>query len=840
MKLPKLPAPGRLAKPSHKGAGHSIAKLGWQAFVAGALILVVTALLLYLLLLAQTQRSRQQQIDILADSFANRIGDAMAQHSGTMELLVKDPEIAQAISDGDEQVLQHKEKELGYLFPSAVRVRLLKPGIDEIDTSTSPQLGYACLDLVHRAELSDTPPSAEVHVFGSPQQHIDQVRRILSPTGRRIVGTLLVSYPVQTLQDAIDKIRLTGGYLELQQPTGTGQDLVLATRGDPALKGGTSMRQVPVPGTRWSLVFWPTAGQGMLDSAGQLYFAGIVAAAVVLLGLLLLLMFRLFAGELRRDLVTIITLAKDTNEGRPKRDYPVRLSDARGTVELLARMARETVGVGGPPVIERGAAQPASVEPGASLLYQGNALDVGEVDVEHVKLDPSIFKAYDIRGIVGSSLTAEVSYELGRAIGSECAERNQQGVIVARDGRLSGPELAEALSSGLRASGMDVIDIGRVPTPVLYFATHYLSTSSGVMVTGSHNPPEYNGLKIMVAGEALSGEAIQRLQSRIESGKLVSGEGGRQVVDVVPDYIGRIASDVRLARPMKVVVDCGSGAAGEVAPRLLRELGCEVVELYCEIDGNFPHHHPDPSRPENLTDLIKAVQENDADLGVAFDGDGDRLGVIDSRGKIIWPDRVLMLFAMDVLSRHPGSDIIFDVKCSRHLERIITENGGRPLMWKTGHSLIKAKIKETGAQLAGEMSGHIFFRERWFGFDDALYAAARLLEILSADSRTTKSVFAALPDSINTPELNVRMNDREHFRFMQRLLTSARFDGARLSTIDGLRADFKDGWGLVRASNTTPSLVLRFEADNQQALERIENQFRRLMLELEPNLTLPF
>ncbi len=457
-----------------------------------------------------------------------------------------------------------------------------------------------------------------------------------------------------------------------------------------------------------------------------------------------------------------------------------------------------------------------------------------------LEIPASIFKAYDIRGIVGQTLTPEIVYEIGRAIGSEAIDRGQTRIAVSRDGRLSGPALIEALSDGLRATGMDVIDIGRVPTPVLYFATHLLKTGSGIALTGSHNPPDYNGLKIVLGNETLSGDAITALRTRIIAGKLHSGSGSWESVDVEPDYLARVTADVRLKRPLKLVVDCGNGVAGELAPRLLRALGCEVSELFCEIDGMFPNHHPDPSQPENLEDLIHAVQEQGADLGLAFDGDGDRLGVITAQGDVIWPDRQMMLYAMDVLSRNPGATIIYDVKCTTNLGKIISEHGGKPLMWKTGHSLIKAKMKETGALLAGEMSGHIFFKERWFGFDDALYVAARLLEILAADARAPGVIFAALPETVNTPELKLEMAEGEHFKFMERLKERAHFPGAVLTTIDGLRADFPDGWGLARPSNTTPTVVLRFEADNKQALERIQSQFRDLLLSLNPNLTLPF
>ena len=412
--------------------------------------------------------------------------------------------------------------------------------------------------------------------------------------------------------------------------------------------------------------------------------------------------------------------------------------------------------------------------------------------------------------------------------------------MVARDGRLSGPDLSAALIAGLQAAGREVIDIGCVPTPVLYFSTHHVGEGSGVMLTGSHNPPDYNGLKIMLGGDTLHGDGIKALHTRIVSDDLVSGEGSVQTMDVMSTYMERIVGDVQLKRPMKIVVDCGNGVAGVIAPQLYRSLGCEVIELFCDVDGNFPNHHPDPSKPENLIELTRAVTEHNADIGLAFDGDGDRLGVIDSEGKIIWPDRQLMLMAMDVLTRQPGAQIIYDVKCSRNLGQVIAEHGGDPLMWKTGHSFIKAKMQETGAQLAGEMSGHIFFKERWFGFDDALYTGSRLLEILASDEQSSNKIFSALPDSVTTPELNISVSEGENFQIMEAMASSAKFDGAKIITIDGVRAEFEDGWGLVRASNTTPSLVMRFEADTEEVLQRIQNSFREQLLKIKPDMDIPF
>lgn len=455
-------------------------------------------------------------------------------------------------------------------------------------------------------------------------------------------------------------------------------------------------------------------------------------------------------------------------------------------------------------------------------------------------LAKEIFKAYDIRGIVGKTLTSEVVEAIGHALGSEAAARGQHTIAIGRDGRLSGPEFAQALARGIQKSGVNVIDVGRVATPMAYFAAFQLKTDCAVMITGSHNPPDYNGLKMVLAGETLSGETIQNLRTRIETGNLTHGAGSYTQYDIAPEYIARIISDIRLARPLNITVDCGNGVAGDFAAKLYRGLSCKVTELFCEVDGHFPNHHPDPSDPHNLQDLIDALSSNDSELGLAFDGDGDRLGVVTKDGRIIYPDRQLMLFAADVLSRNPGAEIIFDVKSTRNLFGWIREHGGKPLLGKTGHSLVKAKMKETGALLAGEMSGHVFFKERWYGFDDGLYSGARLLEILSrfADPSATLN---GLPDAVSTPELHIKLQEGENHALIARLGKEARFtDAKEIITIDGLRVEYADGFGLMRASNTTPVIVLRFEADDAAALKRIQDDFRRVLLAANRELQLPF
>lgn len=454
----------------------------------------------------------------------------------------------------------------------------------------------------------------------------------------------------------------------------------------------------------------------------------------------------------------------------------------------------------------------------------------------------SIFRAYDIRGIVGKTLTKESVFIIGLAIGSLVGDLRKEPVVIGRDGRVSGPSLSKALAKGLRASGCDVIDIGVVPTPLLYYAIPSYGTHSGIMLTGSHNTSEYNGLKIIVHGKTLAGDLLKALYERIKAEQFHEGRGGYYQQNVINYYSYEVAKTVKLKRPLRIVVDAGNGVAGMVAVPLYQKLGCEVYPLYCEVDGHFPNHHPDPSQPENMTHLIKAVAEKQADIGIAFDGDGDRLGVVTNSGTVIDSDRILMLFAQSVLAQHPGANVIYDVKCTHHLTKWIQDHQGLPVMSKTGHALIKAKIAETNALLAGELSGHFFFKDRWYGFDDGIYAGARVLEILSQQADiSSDTLFNSIPKSINTPELKIQVSEDEKFQLMKTLIDKAFFpDAQEVILIDGLRANFHYGWGLIRPSNTSPYLILRFEADTQEQLRKIQGAFRKWLLSVKPSLLLPF
>jgi len=819
-------------------------------FISLTLLLGAGSILIYLQLKSSITIDQNESSQLLVESYGRQIEQSMHHYIEAMDLMVKEPGLIHALRTKDEDALHKRESLLAYIFPAALRIKILPPEFDEPDNSINPPISYACLDLLHKSRMGDSS-IVEVHLLGKPEQHIDIARNIKG-NNNSTLGNLLVTLPVQAVKQVVTQMKATTGLLELQQTNSRGQSITIISRGNNAFKSGDPLIKIPVKNTLLNIAYWPNDQARGLDKDSTMLFWAIVATLWIVLSLILFLMYKRLHKALLNDQVMIIKLVKDIQVGEMSNRYPISLKNCLGAMEQLRMIAGNMTGLREKnkntdlhksalaEVTEASQLSELSLTPTTDALEVRDLTSKKETPASDPNPVTSIFKAYDIRGIVNKTLTADIAQKIGHALGSEAHYRDQQKIVVARDGRLSGPELSKALIDGLIQSGREVVDIGRVPTPVLYFASHYIGNGSGVMLTGSHNPPEYNGMKMMLNGDTLHGEAITSLKKRIDTDDLINETGNLQTIDVIPSYIERITSDVRLERPLKIVVDCGNGVAGEIAPQLYRALGCDVIDMFCEVDGNFPNHHPDPSKPENLMPLARAVTEHDADLGLAFDGDGDRLGVIDSSGKIIWPDRYLMLMAMDVLTRQPGAQIIYDVKCTNHLEKIISDHGGQPLMWKTGHSFIKAKMKETGAQLAGEMSGHIFFKERWLGFDDALYAGARLLEILASESEPSNKVFSKLPESVSTPELNVSMQEGEHHDFMQKLKASAHFPGAKMIDIDGLRLEFEDGWALVRASNTTPSLVIRFEANDAATMGRIQDIMRSQLTSIKPDLDLPF
>ncbi len=787
-----------------------------------------------------------------------RVIDGLAQAPDVVALLASDSH--------NQAALDNVAIRLQNTIPQAMRVRLLPATVSEPDLTQVPNMGFADLEMVRATLTAKQKPFVQGE---GEHRHLAMTAAVSQ--NQQVIGVILVSLKPDLLQQLITKTTVSNGYVEIKQ-----EQAVLASVGMAELKDDEP-QVIPLTNSRWSLEL--SIGGG--TSAGDIILFSCIILIPALLGCLAFFIgYRKLADYLHHDQSSILKAAKDMMTGKQVGHYPVQLDEMRPIISTLAQFKRileqekspskapdelgeydffdESFDIDfiedSPKTAEQYASVPVSLGTAPISMAEQAPLSVAapaekSAPIAMPTIAPTagesfadIFRTYDIRGIVGRGLTPETVRNIGRALGSEARQLNIKTIVMGRDGRLSSPGLADALAKGITEAGCDVLNIGLVPTPLLYFVTQHSEGRSGVMITGSHNPADYNGLKLVLNGETLSGDKIQLLKKRIEAGDFSDGAPGSIELNSLfsNEYIGMISDDVHLVRPMKVAVDCGNGAAGQLAPILLRTMGCEVIELYCDIDGNFPNHHPDPSKPENLADLIKAVQHYEADIGVAFDGDGDRIGVVDSGGKIIWPDRQMMLYARDVLANKPGAEIIYDVKCSRHLHDQIVKRGGRPLMWKSGHSLMKAKLKETAAALAGEMSGHIFFNDRWFGFDDALYAAARLIEILSGDMRSSGDVFADLPDSINTPELHVPMAEGEGVRFMEQLFSQAKFKDGKIINIDGMRVEFADGWGLVRASNTTPVLTVRFEADSQEAMQRIQAQLRQLMLQIKPDIKLPF
>ncbi|AHY44492.1 phosphomannomutase/phosphoglucomutase [Stutzerimonas decontaminans] len=804
------------------------------------------------------QNAQQQQQTQLAQAWgqsqASTLQQALRQLRADTETTVSRQQLVDVLR-GDAERRRAVEERLLEL-PGVVDTHLNIRGRAAPDTSRPGPLNFAALDLLQRAEAGQSP-APEAYKVGDRWLLYSAVP--LRAEGQQAIrGTLLLVTDLERLFAGLPTLPAGAGQLRLSQQFAGAPEQVLLQRGVPA--DGAAAQTLASGNANWKLVYIPGSEAGQATLAPIfLIGAALLALAGMLIGLQLVL-----GGQqrrLREDVMQISRLLQELSTGRtiqvPALSLPVLDALARNMVRLPVRAA-------GPAPTQAPAAAPA-VRPAKPTEYVDPRLpdtDILDIDIldedqdifgldtkeretamssaKAPNLPASIFRAYDIRGVVGDSLTTETAYWVGRAIGSESLAKGEPNVSVGRDGRLSGPELVQHLIQGLLDSGCDVSDIGMVPTPVLYYAANILAGKSGVMLTGSHNPPDYNGFKIVIAGDTLANEQIQTLRKRIETNDLSSGVGKVEQIDVLERYFQQIRSDIAMAKPMKVVVDCGNGVAGVIAPRMIEALGCTVIPLYCDVDGNFPNHHPDPGKPENLVDLIAKVKSENADLGLAFDGDGDRVGVVTNAGTMIYPDRLLMLFAKDVVSRNPGADIIFDVKCTRRLTPLISGYGGRPVMWKTGHSLIKKKMKESGALLAGEMSGHIFFKERWFGFDDGIYSAARLLEILSQDKRDAEQVFAAFPCDISTPEINITVTEESKFTIMDALQRDAQWGEANLITLDGVRVDYPKGWGLIRASNTTPVLVLRFEADSEEELSRIQGVFRGQLLNVAPDLKLPF
>jgi len=809
---------------------------------------------MYSNLSASAEKEELEAKDTAARNIAANVQENLEQLKNKLSTLAKGVQTIELFQQGaDAAALSAIAAEKESSFDKALKLRYFNPGSYSQDDSEVPPLSYASLDMLNKAETT-SQINTEVHLFGAANQHVVMIERVVN-NAFELVGILHLSLDVSLLNDLLQGTELDDGYAELTQRA-AGKTLTLAKTGDESLKQGAATT-VSVNDTRWIIAYWSGNAPIMLEDGSSSSIMPILLIVLVLLligaGVYFVVIKKggVSPSKEEGDLITYEGAVRAIAEGAHA-----------GVEQLIPHLPKADRITANLKPLSQGintddatmiAAPPSESEAGEAAesggTDQADTLDItAEPEEESTPKEPEqspiapvIFRAYDIRGVVGETLTEAAVYEIARAIGTMAHERGQQGIVVARDGRDSSPELCEALIKGLTSTGRDVIDIGMVPTPVLYFATHHLETGSGVMVTGSHNAAEYNGLKIMLDGNTLSGDDIKDIQSRTLSDEHAVGQGDVRHADISADYVRRITEDipVALGSSLKIVVDCGNGVAGTLAPQLLNAIGHDVVELFCDIDGKFPNHHPDPSQPENLKDLVDKVKAEGADVGFAFDGDGDRLGLVDGEGNIIWPDRQLMLLAKDVLSRNQGANIIFDVKCSRYLKSIIESNGGTPLMWKTGHSFIKNKMKEVDAPLAGELSGHIFFKERWFGFDDALYTAARFIEIFTNAKETPTELFAELPEGVSTPELRMPLSEDQHVGFMEELIEKMAVSGAEISDLDGLRIEYSDGWGLARPSNTSPNIILRFEGESEAALERIKSEFRAAIQLIIP-IDLPF
>jgi len=761
------------------------------------------------------------------DAKLTRAEQVIGQVSGLVQnyhRVLEDQQVQElaVIAAADPDKLSNLRQYISGRIPDLIEIELFGTDLDALRAADLDPFGYAVLDMLLIAADSGLAP-AQIHGKGEESYMAMAVR--IGPQ-ESPAGYLLVKVSPDALVSTFSSAWSESGAFALDQNNGRFNPTMLSNLSR-AASSSERLVWIRVPATLFRVGFV----QGVKASTSL----GIFRPLLFLLGALMLALGVVLKVRPR---LPPLELKADPAEDNSQEEADGSNNDPQATHHQEVDF---------PASFDKSPDEQHDIEPkdGAGAIEDlgfslENVATHRKKVLPPVELVESIFRAYDIRGIVGQTLDAEVAYQVGQVIGTLTLEQNAAPVVVARDGRDSGVDLMEGLIKGVASTGCDAVDIGAVPTGVLYFAAYDLGSATGVMITGSHNPPEYNGIKMVIGGVTQAGDQITDIYHRIKSGNVRVGKGKVSQQEMITRYIERISGDIQLQRPLKVVADCGNGIGGVCAADVLRSIGAEVITLFDEVDGSFPNHHPDPSEPENLTDLIEAVRMMDADIGIAFDGDADRLGVVTSVGEIIYSDRLMMLFTQDVLSRVPGATIIYDVKCTGHLHHVIQEAGGNAMMYKTGHSLIKNKMKEVDAPFAGEMSGHFFFKERWYGFDCGIYSACRLLEILAADERDPREVLSSLPDSISTPELKLQMEEGENHPFIAQMQEKARFADARITTIDGVRADFADGWGLVRASNTTPILVLRFEADTEESLQRIKDSFRQQMLAINPKLTMPF
>lgn len=787
------------------------------------IINVIVGYMLYqTLIVEQTQENLRSLTQVKVDEHSKILARYIHQQTQVIDKLAGEPELLASLdpinSNNTVETRDLLEKKWQREIPAALKVRLIPLGSAQLDREAEFPIRYAELDFIQRGEKRQ-PALPELIVINE-RWMLNWIRPLASDDKSTPLGTLMVTLDAAELLTTFNSAEQEMGEFVLLQLFSGSQPQIVKKRG---AGDASSSLQSNVDGSHLAVKFTPSAQ--LLALAEELpalwlsILGVIVAASLALAWFLSKILVHLELGEKNINITSVAEAAKKHEESVAANQAMTNpLFQKQDILDITVIDEDENIlGL-----------QPASGKKSAASRNKINEEDV----------PAEIFRSYDIRGLVGSQLTPELAQLIGQAVGSEAIDQGEQTIVVARDGRTHSEVLTQALIRGILRAGCNVINIGVVPTPLMYFSTfHFDDTSSGVMVTASHNPKEYNGFKVVIKNRALADDAVIDLRSRIIGQRFHQGLGEEIPRSIISDYIDRIFSDVALASNVTVVVDAGNAVTGIVAPKLFEELGCDVIPLFCDLDGEFPNHDPDPTIEKNLQALIAKVQETNADIGVAFDGDGDRLVVVTPKGDIIWPDRLLMLFAKDVLSRNPGADVLFDVKCSRQLNQVISSYGGRPIMWKTGHSPMKAKMEETQALIGGEYSGHIFIKDRWYGFDDGIYAMARLLEIITLRDQKIDAIFAAFPQLYSTPEIKIAIPELDKFGLIKKLSEIGDFANGTITTIDGLRVDYTKGWGLVRASNTSPALTLRFEAESQESLEKIQQIFKRELLKVDSRLT---
>jgi len=749
----------------------------------------------------------------------------------TAKILSMQPQL----SDFNQSAIDYLLKLAKESLPNSLDVKIFILGQYDLDPDSYPPVNFSTQKQILQSEKGEEAfPEFYNHSKGN---YISLAQSIRSPETGELAIAILASYPASLLTDNFPKYKSSEFQVDIVQAFDRGTAQIIFSTGSKSKSFNSDQQKTIHP--HWKINFNTPKSSALIKD-------NIVNISIsILIGLIpLVISIFISMNLLKRKLENDTNLIFEFIRSGTQKSINEDLFDTgiiQNLYERLKELNLKPQTAAKVPRNNDNTIFDIQIADGDENLFGAEEKPKTKATATKAqKINPGIFRAYDIRGIVNETLTEEGVKLIGHSIGSEAIDQGQMTVIVARDGRNSGPALMSALTQGLQASGVDVIDIGMVPTPLLYFACKVLDSKTGVMLTGSHNPSNHNGLKIVINGTTLSQDGIQKLRERIDTGNLKTGSGQRTEEDITSSYLEAVENDIILAQPMNIVIDCGNGVTGVIAEQLFTRIGCNVTSLYTDVDGNFPNHHPDPSQPVNLAALIAKVKETKAHLGIAFDGDGDRLGIVTNTGKIIWPDRLMMLFSKDLLLRSPGADIIFDVKCSNTLAETIRKQGGRPIMWKTGHSLIKAKLQESGAQLAGEMSGHIFFNDRWYGFDDGLYSAARLLEILSTDSKSSEDVFAQFPERFSTPEINIPVDDESKFDIISVLASVGDFGEGNKTDIDGIRIDYPNAWGLVRASNTTANLVTRFEADTEDNLAKVKLLFKQQLLKIQSDLEIPF